>query len=149
MHTTQASSRGEVMVVNATIIGHSKIDFDRKKIRKTLRVEGRKLQREARRRVSRRAVSTAGQDPGLDSGTLRKSIDLVWGRGAGWWVKVEPTTKGIKASGKMYYPAVLYYGSAKRGIEPRANYMTEALMTRAAPARAAIRAALEEALIPR
>ena len=148
MDTTRASGSIAGMQVNATIIGHSRIDFDKRPVRKVLRVEARKIQREARRLVSRRAISDAGQNPGLETGTLRRAIDLRWGSG-GWWVKVEPTTARIKLSGKMYYPAVLYYGSTKRGIEPRANYMGTALDKRAAPARAAIRQALEQSLKPR
>ena len=56
--------------VSVRMTGHTRIDFDRKKIRKVLRGQGREIQKEARRLVARRAVSGAGDNPGRDTGAL-------------------------------------------------------------------------------
>lgn len=134
--------------VNVSILGHSKIDFDRRKVRRTLMREGRQIQRLARRKVARRAVSQAGQYPGRVTGALQRAIDMVVARN-GFWVRVEPTTRRIKLASDVYYPAILNYGSRKRGIQPRGNYMTDALDERRNQARAALAEALQDALIPR
>ena len=136
--------------VHVGVEGHSKIDFDKRVINRTLFVEGRRTQRTARRLVARKAISEAGQFPGKQTGALQKAIDLVRPRSkVGFWIKVEPTTAKIKQTGKIYYPAILHYGSIKRGIAPRENYMTAALETNRAVSRAALAQALEKALIPR
>lgn len=99
--------------------------------------------------VARRAISEPGDYPGKQRGFLQRSIGLVRPRNRdGYWIKVEPTTAGIKKSGRIYYPAVLHYGSKKRGIEPRANYMTDALDARRDQLREQLAAALQEALKP-
>lgn len=134
--------------VNVTIAGHSRIDFDKKAVRRTLRKEGRSVQRVARRLVARKAISEPGQYPGKRTGALQRAIDLVVGK-SGFWVRVEPTTKRIKEVSEVYYPAILFYGSRKRGIEKRDNYMTAALEARKSAASEALRATLAESLIPR
>jgi len=167
--------------VNVTIAGHSRIDFDKKKVRRALLKEGRAVQRIARRLVARKAVSEAGQYPGKQTGALQKSIKLKAGSG-GFWVKVAPyRTPEI---GPDFYPAYLNYGvkaggrikklapgqgvgksnRRRRGgrealleqrrasafsLAPRANYLVDGLATRRDQSRAAIQAALRDALIPR
>jgi hypothetical protein len=136
--------------VHVDVQGHSKIDFDKRKIRKVLRTEGRAVQKAARRLVARKAISNPGEFPGKDRGFLQRAIGLVFPRSKdGYWVKVEPTTAGMKKSGRLYYPAILYFGSAKRGIAPRGNYMVAALDARRDATRAALAAGLQDALIPK
>lgn len=137
------------MYAHVDVEGHSKIDFDKRLVRKALVKAGGQVRAEARRMVARRAISEPGDYPGKQRGFLQRSIGLVRPRNRdGYWIKVEPTTAGIKKSGRIYYPAVLHYGSKKRGIEPRANYMTDALDARRDQLREQLAAALQEALKP-
>lgn len=143
--------------------GHSRIDFDKKRIRKVMRARGRDIQKEARRLVARRAISQAGDYPGRDKGTLWRSIKAKVSR-SGFLVRVAP--QKTAEMGKDFYPAYLWYGvhrgsSRSTGhkkqidngagwrIEPRKNYMTEALARRREVSENAIRNALKDALIPR
>ncbi|MFM0328178.1 hypothetical protein [Paraburkholderia strydomiana] len=161
--------------------GHSRIDFDKKRIRKVMRARGRDIQKEARRLVARRAISEAGQYPGRDSGTLWRSIKAKVSR-SGFLVRIAP--QKTAEMGKDFYPAYLWFGvrqgralgkvaagqgvgksnRRRRGaraietsarslngwrIEPRANYMTEALARRREVSENAIKNALKDALIPR
>jgi hypothetical protein len=51
--------------------------------------------------------------------------------------------------GSFYYPAVLFYGSTKRNIAARGNFMTAALANRGGEIREQVRDALRLALVPR
>lgn len=127
-----------------TITGHSRIDFDKKKIRRAMRKFGAEIRKDARRRVSRRAVSAAGEYPGRDTGELFRSIKSKVSR-PGFLVRISPEkTAGMKD----FYPAFLFYGVTGR-IEPRGNYMTDALESRREFVQAGLRAALQDALVPR
>lgn len=95
-----------------TIDGFSRIDFDRKKIRKAMRSAGRFIQQDARRMVSRRAISHAMEYPGLSSGMLRRSIQVRLSR-PGFLVKVGPYNKF--GAMKDFYPAFLHYGTKGLG----------------------------------
>lgn len=130
--------------VSATLAGHSRIDFDKKPIRKTLRQQSGQIRKVARRLVSRRAVSAAGQMPGRQSGALARAIKVRVASG-GFWAKTAPQKTSEM---KDFYPAFLYYG-ASPGLAKRGNYMTAALNERRAPARQAILAALKTSLKPR
>lgn len=131
--------------VNATLVGHSRIDFDKRLIRRALRQEGGKVRTAARRLVARRAVSASGEMPGRDTGALWRSIKVKVSSG-GFWARISPFKTNEMP---MYYPAVLYYGSKRRNIEARGNYMTTALEQRRSGAQDAIRSALQGALKPR
>lgn len=133
----------------ASIIGHSMIDFDKKKVRKALRKAGADVRKEARRLVSRRAVSAPGEMPGWDSGDLRKSIRIAKVGRRGGYVKVEPVRTPHMKAINMFYPAILYYGSEKNNIEPRKNYMIAALDTKRSEIQRDIKTALETSLVPR
>lgn len=141
--------------------GYSRLDFDKKKIRKVMGQEGRALQKVARKLVARRAVSAAGGFPGKQSGLLQRSIRYKVSK-PGFLVAVKPLR--LPEMGKHYYPIYLLYGvtgkparadkkaqvkDGKWRIAPRGNYMTEALEQRRASASAAILNALQSALIPR
>ena len=172
------------MYAHVDVEGHRKIDFDRRLVRKALMKSGREIRKEARRLVARQAVSKPGENPGKRRGYLQRAIDLVTPYSkVGFWVKVEPTTRGIKKSGRIYYPAVLFYGvrgrrigrleqgkglgksnRRKRGgraaaleqrrqgpftLEPRDNYMVQALDRKREGVRAELRSALQLALKPK
>ena len=124
---------------------HKTIDYDRKAMRKALNAGGALLRKEARRIVSRKAVSLPGEAPGVVTGRLMRSIGIVKRGSKGGWVKVGPRT--IK--GSVFYPAFLFYGRKKGDLEPRANFMVQALENQAEPVRNQIRAALAQSLVPR
>lgn len=139
--------------------GHSAIDFDFVKLNKAMRRAGNDVRNEARRLLSRKAISQAGEVPGQRTGRLKRSIQVL-GSGPGW-VRVGPK----KTSGmKEFYPAFLYYGvtgrprrkdhkaqvkDGKWRIAPRANYMALALANKRAHVRGVIRSALLSSLKPR
>lgn len=128
------------------LIGHKTIDYDRRALRRALNEGGARVRKAARRLLARQGVSAPGQFPGLESGRLQKSIGIVSRGTKGGWVRVGPRTF---KDGHMFYPAVLYYGSAKRHIAKRANYMTAALQSEAPAIRTLVRAALRDCLVPR
>lgn len=134
-----------MLEINVKLDGFSRIDFDKKKIRKTMRMLGRDVQKEARRLVARRAVSGAGEYPGRQTGRLWRAIKYKVSR-PGFLVKIMPT-KTVDM--KDYYPAFLRYGSKSRNLAPRKNYMTDALESRRSTARGALRNALIDSLKPR
>lgn len=137
--------------VTATIVGHSRIDFDKRAIKKTLRQQGGEIRKLARRLVARRAISGPGEMPGRDSGVLMRSIKVKVSSG-GFWAKVAPYKTSEM---KVFYPAFLFYGSNKVGrgrngiLAKRDNYMINALDQRRAAAQAAIFNALRNNLKPR
>ena len=134
-----------MLEINVKLDGFSRIDFDRKKIRKTMRMLGRDVQKEARRLVARRAVSGAGEYPGRQTGRLWRAIKYRVSK-PGFLVKIMP---GKTADMKDFYPAFLLYGSKSRDLAPRKNYMTDALDNRRSVARGALRNALMDSLKPR
>ena len=138
------SGKGGVQV-SVTLAGHSRIDFDKKPIRKALRQQGGEIRKAARRLVARRVLSGPGEMPGRQSGVLMRSIKVKVSSG-GFWAKVAPYKTSEM---KVFYPAYLYYGAAKRNIAARGNYMAAALDTRRTAARGAIEQALQGALKPR
>lgn len=127
------------------LAGHKIIDYDRRAMRKALRKGAADVRKEARRIVSRRAVSQAGEFPGLQAGALKRAIGIV-GRGSkGGWIKV-----GVKSiPGSAFYPAFLFYGSPQTGLETRGNFMTAALAARRESVRAMVQDALRHSLVPR
>ena len=124
---------------------HQAIDFDGKHLRRALVNGARAVRKEARTLVARRIVSQPGEFPGQQSGALRRAIGVI-GRGSkGGWIKV-----GVRAiPGSFYYPAVLFYGSPKRHIAARGNFMTAALAHKSEEIRDQVRSALRHALVPR
>lgn len=124
---------------------HKVIDYDRKKMRAALVRGAGTVRKEARRLLGRRAVSLPGGIPGRESGALWRAIGVVSRGSKGGWLKVGP--KSI--DGRKFYPAFLFYGSKKTGLEPRANYMEVALQNKASTVRAEAREALRGALVPR
>lgn len=135
-----------MLEVNATITGFSRIDFDKKKIRKVLRAEGAIIRKEARKLVARRAIASApGEYPTRQTGALMRSIKVKVSK-PGFMVKIAPYKT---ADMTMFYPGVLSAGSAKMNIQARKNYMETALDHRREKSRIAILNALQDSLIPR
>ena len=125
---------------------HTIVDYDRKALRKAMREGAAQVRKEARRIVSRRAISIAGDFPGTRSGTLKRAIGVVGKGSKGGWIKV-----GVRKTDQMkdFYPAFLFYGSPSTGLAKRANFMETALQNKRDTVRSAIRAALKDSLVPR
>ena len=124
---------------------HSSIDYDRRQLRRALIKGSALVRKEARTLVSRRVVSQPGEFPGQQSGAMRRAIGVIGKGSRGGWIKI-----GVRAiPGSFYYPAVLFYGSPKRHIVARGNFMTAALANRSAEIRDQVRSALRQSLVPR
>lgn len=88
-------------------------DFDTRVLKKNFRTVGAEVRKIARRFVSKRAVSRAGEFPGMDTGTLRKSIKAKVSR-SGFSVGVA----SYKIEGMdVYYPAFVYWGHRSKGAD--------------------------------
>jgi len=152
---------GQKFEINATLDGLTRVDFDKKEIRAVMRKVGRDVRNEARRLVSRRAVSLPDEYPGMQSGQLKKSIKEKVSP-AGFLVTISPRRNMFV--GDNYYPAMLYYG-VRRGaarnkshkaqtlsgpwrIAPRANFMVDAAEHRREFAQTAIMQGLENSIKP-
>lgn len=142
---TGTHSANAAFAINTDVLGHERIDYDKRVMRKVLVKEGAAVRKEARRLIARRAVSKPGENPGRDTGATQRSIKVKVSSG-GFWVRIAPFR--TEEMGKDFYPAYLYYGT-KRGVAKRGNYMVQALEKRRQPARAAIRAGLASAIKPR
>ncbi|MDE2441945.1 MAG: hypothetical protein KGP14_13055 [Betaproteobacteria bacterium] len=124
---------------------HQTIDFDKRSLRKSMRLGAADVRKEARRLVSRRAISAPGEMPGQQSGALKRAIGIVSRGSRGGWIKV-----GVRSiPGSAFYPAFLFYGSPKTGLDKRGNFMVAALNNRRSVVRGMIRGALRESLKPR
>lgn len=125
---------------------HKTIDYDRKAMRKALAQGAAQVRKEARRIISRRAISVAGEFPGLQTGALKRAIGIVARGSKGGWIKV-----GVRKTKEMkdFYPAFLFYGSVKNNLARRGNFMTAALAAKRDSVRSQIRAALQHSLVPR
>lgn len=127
------------------LTGHSAIDYDRRRMRKALREGAAIVRKEARRLVSRRAVSAPGEFPAQQTGALKRAIGIVGKGSKGGWIKV-----GVRSiPNSVFYPAFLFYGSPKTGLAKRGNFMTAALAEKRDQVRGMIRGALANALVPR
>lgn len=125
---------------------HKTIDYDRKPMRKALREGAGLVRKEARRIISRRAISAPGEFPGMQSGALKRAIGIVAKGSRGGWVKV-----GVRKTPEMqdFYPAFLFYGSEKKGLAARGNFIVAALDAKREDVRQLVSAALRNALVPR
>ena len=145
MDKQNTSGADGLLVLNVGLEFHKTIDYDRPAMRRALRKGARYITQESRRLVSRRAISGAGEIPGMQTGRLKRAIGVVSSARFGGWIKVGVRT--IK--GSDFYPAFLFYGSPKTGLQPRANFIVEALENRRESVRSEIRAALRNSLVPR
>ena len=126
--------------------GFSRIDFDKTKIRRSMRTLGRDVQKEARKLISRKAISQPGQNPGRMTGATYRSIKYRVSR-PGFLVRIAPYKTA--EMGQDFYPAYLHYGSEKNNLKARKNYMVEALENRSNNVRDVLLRALQDSLIPR
>lgn len=120
--------------------GYRKIDYDPKALKQPLRKSGNAVLKIARKMISRKAVSEAGQFPGKQTGEMAKSIKVKVSK-SGYSVAVYPTkTQAMPA----YYPAFVVYGhrapysetaqearshkqrAGKKVAAPRKNFVPEA-----------------------
>lgn len=120
--------------------GYRKIDYDPKALKQPLRKSGNAVRKIARKMISRKAVSEAGQLPGKQTGEMAKSIKVKVSK-SGYSVAVYPTkTQAMPA----YYPAFVVYGhrapysetaqearshkqrAGKKVAAPRKNFVPEA-----------------------
>jgi hypothetical protein len=148
--------------INTTIDGFSRVDFDKKPIKKTMRSIGQKVQTDARRLVARKAISGAGEYPGKATGTLQKSTKFKLSK-PGFLVTIAPRQNSGTVKAGEFYPGILYYG-VRRGsvrrkdkkkqtgngtwrIAPRGNHVVDAAENRRAWAQSAIAESLQTALI--
>lgn len=120
------------------------IDFDRKPVMQALRAQARKIAQTSKRLVSARGPSQPNQYPGRDSGAMRRNIKVHASKKKDkFWARVQIDT--IEGE-KVWYPAVLNYGSDKRHIDRRLNPITAAGELSGAGAQNAITAALWKGL---
>ena len=120
--------------------GYRKIDYAPKALKQPLRKSGNAVRKIARKMISRKAVSEAGQFPGKQTGEMAKSIKVKVSK-SGYSVAVYPTkTQAMPA----YYPAFVVYGhrapysetaqearshkqrAGKKVAAPRKNFVPEA-----------------------
>ena len=93
---------------------YGKLDFDKKAIRKGMRLVGALVRREARALVNKHEPSAGGEYPARAAGLLYRSIRAKVSR-PGFLVKIAPQ----KIAGmKDFYPAYLHYG-VKQGRRPK------------------------------
>ncbi|HLO63161.1 MAG TPA: hypothetical protein VK165_09385 [Azonexus sp.] len=125
---------------------HKTIDYDRRLMRRSLVKGAGVIRKEARRMISRRAISAPGDMPGMQTGAMRRAVGIVSKGSKGGWVKV-----GVKKTAEMqdFYPAFLFYGSAKTGLAKRGNFIVAALDNKRDTVRSQIRSDLKGALVPR
>ena len=99
--------------------GHSYLDFDRRQIRKAMRAIGADIRKVARKKIARRAVSSAGEAPGKLTGTLQRAVKHRVSK-SGLLVSIRP--EKTAAMGKDFYPAFLNagvrQGSAMKRLAP-------------------------------
>lgn len=120
-------------ITGVTLKGHTQWDYDMDVLKPTIRREGAEVRKLARRLVSRRAVSKPGEFPGRDEGTLQKTIKTKILSG-GLGVIITHRMSGTR------YPFMLAHGT--KHIEPRADYIEEAINQRRSATNQALRAAL-------
>ena len=119
--------------------------FDKRELKAAIRKSGAVVRKEARRLISSRAISAAGEFPGYDSGAMSRAIKIKVGSGGGY-VRVMPYRTAEMGEGKNdFYPAYLFYGT-RRGLQPRKDFMKAALDNKQAEIRAAISASLANSL---
>ena len=139
--------------VNVRLVGFSRIDYDKKPIRKALRQQIALVRDDARELVSGSSPSSPGEYPGQRTGVLRRAIkSKVLRSGLAAVARPEKTAR----MGKDFYPAFLMHGVKQRrgkalnpGLKPRGDYMVDSLERRTSPATEAIREALQTSLVPR
>ncbi|WP_207458651.1 HK97-gp10 family putative phage morphogenesis protein [Azospirillum sp. SYSU D00513] len=137
------------------LVGHRRIDFDRKKLRKAVREGAKLVRREGRRLAGKKAGggkayrvwgdmlhkgSAPGEAPTKVTGTLQRSIFYRTLDDNGLSMSVGPAAR------RVFYARFLAAGTQKMAARP---FMGEALERTESPVRDFLRAGLEESLTPR
>jgi len=140
--------------VNVGLAGFGRVDFDRRKIRRAIRIGARLVQRESRRMVNARAgtgrtyrvwgdmlhrASAAGAPPAKVSGTFQRSLDTRMAP-SGFAAFVGPNLR------KAFYARFLASGTVAMQPRPVADV---ALDRHRSAIRRLLEDALSDALIPR
>ena len=86
--------------------GFKRIDYDPKVMRKAIKRVAKDVREEARKLISRKAVSLPGTFPGQDTGEMQRSIQIKMSK-SGYSAVVRPTQTDKM---KEYYPAFMVYG---------------------------------------
>ena len=133
--------------VNVKFDGFTRIDFERKKVRKGMQIIGKDVQKTARKLIARRAISRPGEAPGRMTGATFRSIKYKVSQ-PGFLVRIAPY-RTAEMGDKEFYPAILNVGSVKINLKRRENYMIEALDRRSSNARIVLLTTLQNALTPR
>lgn len=128
--------------IKINVKGHSSLFFDKKELKSAIRKGGTEVQREARRLISSRAVSGAGDLPGYDTGAMSRSVKTKVGSG-GLYAIVSPHK--TPEMGNDYYPAYLIHGTS-RGIEKRKDFIISALQNKQFAIRLAMRMSLVKSI---
>ena len=128
--------------IRITVDGFDRFLFDKRELKAAIRKGGAVVRKEARRLIASRAISAAGEIPGYQSGAMSRSIKIKIGSGGGY-ARVMPTK--TSEMGPAYYPAFLMVGT-RRGLRPRKDFMVKALDNKQSEIRAAITAALANAI---
>ena len=132
--------------------GFDRLLFDKRELKAAIRKGGAVVRKEARRLIARKAVSGDGEFPGKLTGAMQNAIKVKVGSGGGY-AKVMPymtqqminNSKSAKYPGGAFYPAFLLVGT-RRGLRPRKDFMQAALDNKQSEIRAAITAALANAI---
>lgn len=128
--------------IRIDVDGINRILFNKRELKSAFKKGGAVVRKESRRLIASKAISVAGQFPGYDSGAMSKSIKVKPGSGGGY-VKIMPYK--TSEMGKDFYPAFLMVGT-RRGLQPRKDFMVQALDNKQAEIKSAIRASLRNAL---
>jgi len=134
--------------VGVDIHGFSYIDFDRKIIKKVLKIESIPIRGIAKKLIKRGVASSPGEIPKSQTGLMIKSIKSNVSK-KGWTAFIGSYRVGRMLDSKDgFYPAFLMKGT-KRGLKKRGNFIESAFNSRRDHAREAIRDAMFKALKPR
>lgn len=136
--------------LHTRLVGFSRLDYDKKKVRRALRQEGGEVRKISRLLVGDKGRSSSGDYPGMQSGLLRRSIRTRVLRGE-LAVVIEPVRsvlEKVRGADDAAYPWILAAGVAG-SLVARKDYVEEALQRRSEAATEAIRGALQAALVPR
>ena len=115
---------GSLLEFASAMQGSLHADFTPKHVRKTMRIVGADVRKNARRLVARRAISHAGQYPGMVTGELMRSIQAHVSR-SGWSVRIASYRTARMKAKNAFYPAYLVYGTS-HGIAPRKDWIDAA-----------------------
>lgn len=140
--------------IHASSFGHSRVDFDRKLVRREMRSIGQLVAKDARALVGKRKATALAPYPGRRTGALFRAIKARVSK-SGFSVAIAPFRNSdlMRKGSGAYYPGFLLYGAerGKRGgtLHPRENYIEAATLRHQGAARDRLGSILQSALVPR